>query len=47
MAIILVAGVYAGIKLDEYAAFKIPVFTLVFTIVSAGLAIYSIIKEFV
>jgi F0F1-type ATP synthase assembly protein I len=46
MAMTLLAGVYIGLQLDKWLAWKIPVFTLVFTIVAATLSIYIIIKEF-
>jgi hypothetical protein len=44
MAAIILAGVYAGIKLDEYVAWQVPVFTLLFSIIASALAIYVIIK---
>lgn len=45
MAIILI-GVFGGFKLDKYLALKIPIFTVVFSIASVGLAIYYAIKDF-
>jgi F0F1-type ATP synthase assembly protein I len=46
MAIILV-GTFGGVKLDEYLNMKIPVFTLVLTLLSIFLAIYFVIKDFI
>ena len=45
MGIIIFAGVYGGLKLDEYLNFQKPVFVLIGSILSVGLAIYSIIKD--
>ncbi len=45
LAIILI-GVYGGIKLDQWLNLKFPVFTVVLSIGSVALAIYSVIKEF-
>jgi F0F1-type ATP synthase assembly protein I len=45
MAGIILAGVWIGLKLDESMATRIPVFTLVFTIVAAAMSIYVIIKD--
>ena len=46
MLAIMLAGVYGGIKLDEYLELSFPVFTLVLTIVAVIFAIYFIIKDF-
>jgi hypothetical protein len=43
MAVIL-AGVYAGIKLDEKFQWKYPVFKLTLSLLSVGLAMYTVIK---
>ncbi len=45
MLFIILAGVFGGIKLDEYLELKFPVFTLVFTVLAVVLAIYYTIKD--
>lgn len=44
MAVILL-GAFAGVKLDEVLNLKIPVFTLVFTLLAVGIAMYLFIKD--
>lgn len=44
LAIILV-GTFAGIKLDEKLALETPIFTLILTLASVGLAMYVIIRD--
>jgi F0F1-type ATP synthase assembly protein I len=46
LAIILI-GVWAGIKLDEWLEMKVPVFTIVLSILFVFLAVYSAIREFI
>jgi F0F1-type ATP synthase assembly protein I len=45
MLSIILVGVLSGIKLDAWLKFKIPVFTLVLTLIAVGLAMYVIIKD--
>ena len=45
MLIIILLGVYGGIKLDEHLELKFPVFTLIFTVLAVILAIYYTIKD--
>ncbi len=45
MAVIIGAGVYGGIKLDEKSSRDFPLWTLVLSIISVVLAIYQIIKD--
>lgn len=45
MIIIILAGVFAGIKLDEYLELNTSVFTLIFSIVAVVMAMYVIIRE--
>lgn len=45
LAIILI-GVLGGIKLDEWIAWKFPVFTMIFSILSVFFAIYFVIRDF-
>jgi F0F1-type ATP synthase assembly protein I len=45
MIIIILAGVFAGLKLDEYLEMKTSIFTLIFSIVAVVMAMYVIIRE--
>ena len=46
MGAIITIGVFSGRKLDSYFSFKIPIFTLVLSLVSVAAAIYLSIKDF-
>jgi F0F1-type ATP synthase assembly protein I len=46
MIIIVLAGVFAGIKIDKYLAWKFPLFTLILSLISVCFAIYIAIKDF-
>lgn len=46
MIIIVMAGVFGGVKLDEYLQMGFPVFTLILSVVSVFIAIYFAIKDF-
>ena len=46
MVAIILIGVFGGLKLDKYLAWKIPIFTVVFSLLSVALAIYYAIKDF-
>lgn len=45
MIAIILFGVFGGIKLDEWAGLKFPVFTFALTIISVILAMYFAIKD--
>ena len=45
MVAIMFAGTFAGIKLDQYLQLKIPVFTLLFALLSVVAAIYFVVKD--
>lgn len=45
MIFIILAGVFGGIKLDEWLNLKFPVFTLILTLAGVGLALYSVIRQ--
>ncbi len=47
MIIIIVAGVFGGFYLDDYLGLNIPVFTLAFSLISVGIAIYLAVKDFI
>jgi len=46
MIVIILAGVFGGIKLDEWFSLKFPVFTLILTVLSVSGSIYFAIKDF-
>lgn len=46
MLVIIGLGVFGGYKLDKYFQFKVPVFTLVLSLLSVSAAIYLSIKDF-
>ena len=45
MAIIVLMGVFVGIKLDRWLNYQFEIFTVLFSIGSCILAMYVIIKE--
>ena len=47
MGIIIFAGVLGGKKIDEYFSLETPIFTLILSLLSVGLAIYISIKDFI
>ena len=46
MAIIIIAGVFGGLKLDEFLSTK-PIFTIILSILSVIIAIYFAIKDLI
>ncbi|MEA3443639.1 MAG: AtpZ/AtpI family protein [Bacteroidota bacterium] len=46
MLAIILAGVFGGIKLDEFLAWGFPVFTIVFSLLAVFLSIYYAVKDF-
>jgi ATP synthase protein I len=47
MIFIILVGVYIGIKLDEFFTNGLPIFTLIFSLLSVSLAIFYVIKDFI
>ncbi len=45
MGTIIALGVFAGVHLDDYIKLKFPIFTVLLSITSVGIAIYIAIKE--
>lgn len=45
MLVIIGLGVFGGYKLDKWLEFKIPIFTLVLSLVSVAAAIYLSVKD--
>lgn len=46
MMLIIVAGVWGGVKMDEWLSWKFPVFTILLSFISVSLAIYTAVKDF-
>ena len=47
MLVIILLGIWGGVKLDEMVSFKFPLFTVLLSFISVGLAIYVVIKDLV
>jgi F0F1-type ATP synthase assembly protein I len=47
MAVIIGGGCYGGYKLDEYYKNNTPGFTIVLSLVSIGIAMYVVLKDFI
>lgn len=47
MIAVILAGVWSGITLDDWLGLKFPVFTLVFSLISVGLAMYIVIRDLI
>jgi len=45
MIAIIIGGVFGGYKLDEYLKLKIPVFTVIFSLLSVAFSIYYVTKD--
>jgi hypothetical protein len=45
MLLIILAGVFGGVKLDEWLELGAPVFTVVLSLLSVVLAIYYVTKD--
>ena len=46
MGIIIFAGVFGGMKLDEKVKWEFPLFTLVLSVFSVAAALYVVLKDF-
>ncbi|MCD4682482.1 MAG: AtpZ/AtpI family protein [Bacteroidales bacterium] len=46
MLLIILIGVFGGIKIDEWLELTFPIFTVTLSILAVVLAIYSVTKEF-
>jgi F0F1-type ATP synthase assembly protein I len=47
MAVIIGGGCYGGFKLDEHYQNTTPIFTIILSLVSIGLAMYIVLKDFI
>jgi len=45
MLIIILIGVFGGIKLDEWLKLTVPVFTIIFSILAVILSIYTVTRD--
>jgi F0F1-type ATP synthase assembly protein I len=45
MLIIIVIGVFGGVKLDQWIGLTVPVFTIVLSILAVILAIYTVTRD--
>jgi len=45
MLVIILLGVFGGVKLDEWLNLKFPVFTVILSLLSVTIAIYSVVKD--
>ena len=45
MIIIILVGVFAGVKIDEWLGIESSIFTLIFSLLSVVMAMYVIIRE--
>lgn len=45
MLVIILIGVFGGVKLDKWIAWDFPVFTTIFSILSVFLAIYYVTRD--
>ena len=47
MLVIILLGVFGGVKLDEWLNLSIPVFTVILSLLSVVLAIYTVTKDLI
>ncbi|MBP6977446.1 MAG: AtpZ/AtpI family protein [Bacteroidales bacterium] len=47
MLVIILVGIYGGVKLDKLIKLDFPVFTVILSFVSVALAIYYAVKDFI
>jgi len=45
MGLIIFAGAFGGVKLDEKIRWEFPVFTLVLSLLGVGTALYVVLKD--
>ena len=45
MIVIILAGVFAGFKLDEYLSLEKPIFTMILAVFSVAAAMFVVIRE--
>ena len=45
MLVIILLGIWGGVKLDEMVSLQFPLFTVLLSFISVSLAIYVVIKD--
>ena len=45
MLVIILLGIWGGVKLDEWVNFQFPLFAVLLSFISVSLAIYVVIKD--
>lgn len=45
MLVIILAGVFGGLKLDQWLKLKLPVFTVILSLLSVVFAIYYVVRD--
>jgi len=45
MMVIIAGGTYGGFRLDKYLGWKYPVFTVLLSLLSVGIAIWHVVKD--
>ena len=45
MMVIIAGGTYGGFRLDKYLGWKFPVFTLLLSLLSVGIAIWQAVRD--
>lgn len=46
MLAVIVLGIFGGVKLDQWIAWRFPIFTVLLSVLSVFTAIYLVIKDF-
>jgi len=47
MAVIIGGGCYGGYKLDQHYNNTTPIFTIILSLLSIGIAMYIVLKDFI
>jgi F0F1-type ATP synthase assembly protein I len=47
MLVIILLGVFGGVKLDEWLNLSVPIFTVLLSLLSVFAAIYTVVKDLI
>lgn len=47
MLIIILVGVFGGVKLDQWIGWKFPLLTILFSLLSVGIAMFVVTKDLI
>ena len=47
MGLIIFAGAFGGVKLDEKTRWEFPLFTLILSLLGVGAALYLVLKDLI